>query len=131
MKLGQDGHDRGAKVIATGLADLGFDVDIGTMFQTPEEAARQAIENDVHVIGVSSQAAAHKTLVPELVAALKKQNAGDIKIVVGGIIPQQDYEFLRKAGTSEIFGPGTPVPDCASRILDVLENKSPAAGAKK
>lgn len=131
VKLGQDGHDRGAKVIATGLADLGFDVDIGTMFQTPEEAARQAVENDVHVIGVSSQAAAHKTLVPDLVEALRKLNASDIKIVVGGIIPQQDYEFLTKAGTSEIFGPGTPIPECANRILDVLEHASSKPGEKK
>lgn len=124
VKLGQDGHDRGAKVIATGLSDLGFDVDIGTMFQTPDEAARQAIENDVHVIGVSSQAAAHKTLVPDLVNALKKLNADSIKVVVGGIIPQQDYDFLTKAGAVGIFGPGTPIPDAATKILDILEDTS-------
>ncbi len=120
-KLGQDGHDRGAKVIATGLADLGFDVDIGPMFQTPEEAAKEAIENDVHVVGISSQAAAHKTLVPELVAALKKNGGERIKVVVGGIIPPQDYDFLKKAGCTAIFGPGTPIPQCAEVILDFLE----------
>lgn len=120
-KLGQDGHDRGAKVIATGLADLGFDVDIGPMFQTPEEAAREAIENDVHVVGISSQAAGHKTLVPELVNALKKNGGSSIKVVVGGIIPTQDYEFLKTAGCEAIFGPGTPIPQCAEVILDFLE----------
>ena len=130
VKLGQDGHDRGAKVIATGLSDLGFDVDIGTMFQTPEEAARQAIESDVHVIGVSSQAAAHKTLVPDLVNALKRLNADSIKVVVGGIIPQQDYDFLTKAGAVGIFGPGTPIPDAATKILDILEGQKLLGGKK-
>ncbi len=120
-KLGQDGHDRGAKVIATGLADLGFDVDIGPMFQTPEEAAKDAIENDVHVVGISSQAAGHKTLIPELVDALKRNGGERIKIVVGGIIPTQDYDFLKKAGCKAIFGPGTPIPQCANEILDFLE----------
>ena len=123
VKLGQDGHDRGAKVIATGLADLGFDVDVGTMFQTPEEAAKQAIENDVHFVGVSSQAAGHKTLVPELVDILKRLGSGDIKVVVGGIIPQQDYAFLESHGAASIFGPGTPIPEAASRLLDILEAK--------
>lgn len=131
VKLGQDGHDRGAKVIATGLADLGFDIDMGTMFQTPEEAAKQAIENDVHIIGVSSQAAAHKTLVPDLVSVLKKLNADYIKVVVGGIIPQQDYEFLTKAGAVGIFGPGTPIPEAATKILDILEQDSTRSSGVK
>jgi methylmalonyl-CoA mutase len=121
-KLGQDGHDRGAKVIATGLADLGFDVDIGPMFQTPDEAAREAIENDVHVVGVSSQAAGHKTLIPDLVSALKSAGGSHIKVVVGGIIPPQDYEFLKQAGCAAIFGPGTPIPSCAEEILNILES---------
>jgi methylmalonyl-CoA mutase len=120
VKLGQDGHDRGSKVIATGLADVGFDVDVGPLFQTPEEAAKQAIENDVHVIGVSSQAGAHKTLVPELVQVLRSSGAGDVLVIAGGIIPEKDYSLLKEAGTAEIFGPGTPVPDCALRILKVL-----------
>lgn len=120
-KLGQDGHDRGAKVIATGLADLGFDVDIGPMFQTPEEAAKEALENDVHVIGISSQAAGHKTLVPELIGQLRKIGGERIKVIVGGIIPANDYEFMSNAGCAAIFGPGTPIPECAERILDILE----------
>jgi methylmalonyl-CoA mutase len=120
-KLGQDGHDRGAKVIATGLADLGFDVDIGPMFQTPEEAAREAIENDVHVVGVSSQAAGHKTLVPELITHLRKSGGERIKVVVGGIIPPNDYEFMKSVGCVAVFGPGTPIPDCAEAILKILE----------
>jgi methylmalonyl-CoA mutase len=123
VKLGQDGHDRGSKVIATGLADLGFDVDIGPLFQTPDEAAKQAIENDVHVIGVSSQAAAHKTLVPQLSKALKDQGATDVAIVVGGIIPQQDHEFLTKNGAAAIFGPGTPIPECATTVLAVIKKQ--------
>jgi methylmalonyl-CoA mutase len=122
-KLGQDGHDRGAKVIATGLADLGFDVDIGPMFQTPEEAAREAIENDVHVVGVSSQAAGHKTLVPELINSLKASGGAQIKVVVGGIIPANDYEFMKQMGCAAIFGPGTPIPDCAEQILTILEKE--------
>jgi methylmalonyl-CoA mutase len=120
VKLGQDGHDRGMKVIATSFADLGFDVDIGPLFQTPMEAAQQAVDNDVHVVGVSSQAAGHKTLVPALVAALREVGASDIAVVVGGIIPPQDYAFLRDAGVSAIFGPGTPVPDAAAEVLTVL-----------
>ncbi|MFK7897235.1 MAG: methylmalonyl-CoA mutase [Myxococcota bacterium] len=120
VKLGQDGHDRGIKVIATSFADLGFDVDIGPLFQTPAEAAQQAIDNDVHVIGVSSQAAGHKTLVPELIGALKDAGAPDITVVVGGIIPPQDYDFLRAEGVAAIFGPGTPVPEAATEVLEVL-----------
>ena len=119
-KMGQDGHDRGAHVIATAFSDLGFDVDVGSLFQTPAEVARQAIENDVHVVGVSSQAAGHKTLVPELIAELAEQKAADIKVVCGGVIPQQDYEFLTKAGVAAIFGPGTSVIDSANRVLDIL-----------
>ncbi|MBF0398064.1 MAG: methylmalonyl-CoA mutase, partial [Desulfobacterales bacterium] len=119
-KMGQDGHDRGIKVVATALADFGFDVDISPMFQTPEEAARMAIENDVHFIGVSSLAAAHKTLVPELVSALKKQNAGDILVVVGGIIPPKDYEFLYENGAALVFGPGTVITEAANKILNLL-----------
>jgi methylmalonyl-CoA mutase len=120
VKLGQDGHDRGMKVIATSFADLGFDVDIGPLFQTPAEAAQQAIDNDVHVVGISSQAAGHKTLVPELVKALADAGAEDIAVVVGGIIPRKDYEFLHSAGVAAIFGPGTPVPDAAAEVLKVL-----------
>jgi len=120
VKLGQDGHDRGAKVIATGFADLGFDVDIGPLFQTPEEAARQAVENDVHVVGISSQAAGHKTLVPALIAELKKLKAAEIAVVVGGIIPAQDFAFLEQAGVAAIFPPGTTIPNAASTVLKVL-----------
>jgi methylmalonyl-CoA mutase len=123
VKLGQDGHDRGAKVIATAFADLGFDVDVGPLFQTPEEAARDAIENDVHVVGVSSQAAGHKTLVPELVAQLRKQGADDILVVVGGVIPAQDYDELRDAGVAAIFGPGTNIPKAAAEILELLQRR--------
>lgn len=119
-KMGQDGHDRGAKVIATGFADLGFDVDIGPLFQTPEEVAKQAAENDVHVIGASSLAAGHKTLVPQLIEALKKIGRPDIKVVAGGVIPPKDYEFLFKAGVVGIFGPGTPVSESAKLILKNL-----------
>jgi methylmalonyl-CoA mutase len=120
VKMGQDGHDRGAKVIATAFADLGFDVDVGPLFQTPEESARDAVENDVHVIGVSSQAAGHKTLVPELVAQLRKQGGDDIVVVVGGVVPSQDYEFLHDAGVAAVFGPGTNVPAAASEVLRLL-----------
>ncbi|TDE85933.1 methylmalonyl-CoA mutase [Deinococcus sp. S9] len=120
VKMGQDGHDRGAKVIATGFADLGFDVDVGPLFQTPEEAARQAIENDVHVIGVSSQAAGHKTLIPQLVEALRAEGADDILVVAGGVIPQQDYAALRAAGVAGIFGPGTPILHSAREVLRLL-----------
>jgi methylmalonyl-CoA mutase len=122
-KMGQDGHDRGIKVIATGFADLGFDVDISPMFQTPEEAARMAVENDVHLVGVSSLAAGHKTLVPELMAALKKENGGDILVVIGGIIPPADYEALYSAGVAGIYGPGTPVIESANQVLDALEQR--------
>ncbi len=121
VKMGQDGHDRGAKVIATAFADIGFDVDIGPLFQTPEEAANQAIEADVHVIGVSSQAAGHKTLVPQLIDALKAEGAGDIMVVCGGVIPPQDYEFLMSAGAAAIYGPGTNIPVAAAEILDLIE----------
>ena len=114
-KLGQDGHDRGAKIIATGFADLGFDVDIGPLFQTPEEAARQAIENDVHVVGISTLAAGHKTLVPQLVAALRAQGAHDIVVVVGGVIPPQDYDFLKASGVAAVFGPGTVIAERRAR----------------
>jgi methylmalonyl-CoA mutase len=122
-KMGQDGHDRGAKVIATAFADLGFDVDIGPLFQTPEEVAKDAVEADVHVIGISSQAAGHKTLVPLLIAALKKQKADDILVVVGGVIPAQDYDFLRKAGVAAIFGPGTNIPDAARDVLALIRSR--------
>jgi methylmalonyl-CoA mutase len=120
-KLGQDGHDRGVRVVATAFADLGFDVDIGSLFQTPEECARQAIENDVHAIGISSLAAGHRTLVPALLAALQSAGAGDIAVFVGGIIPEQDHEFLLKAGVAGIFGPGTPIVQSASAAMDVIE----------
>jgi methylmalonyl-CoA mutase len=121
VKLGQDGHDRGAKVIATAFADIGFDVDVGPLFQTPEEAARQAIENDVHVVGVSSQAAGHKTLVPSLIQALADQGADDILVVCGGVIPPQDYPALRQAGVAAIYGPGTNIPKAAAEILAILK----------
>ena len=126
-KLGQDGHDRGAKVIATAFADLGFDVDIGPLFQTPEEAARQAMENDVHLVGVSSQAAGHKTLVPELVQALKDNGAGDILVICGGVIPPKDHGFLKEAGVAAIFGPGTHIPSAAAEILTLLRKRRKAA----
>ncbi|MFO1350958.1 MAG: methylmalonyl-CoA mutase [Gammaproteobacteria bacterium] len=119
-KLGQDGHDRGARIIATAFADMGFDVDIGPLFQTPEEAARQAVENDVHVIGVSTQAAGHKTLVPALIEALKLEDAGDILVICGGVIPPQDYAPLKAAGVASIFGPGTHIPAAASEVLDLI-----------
>ena len=119
-KMGQDGHDRGAKVVATGYADCGFDVDMGPLFQTPEEAARQAVENDVHVLGVSSLAAGHKTLVPQVIAELKKLGREDILVVAGGVIPAQDYDYLYKAGVAAIFGPGTPVTNAAITILELL-----------
>jgi methylmalonyl-CoA mutase len=126
-KLGQDGHDRGAKVIATAFADLGFDVDVGPLFQTPAEAARDAIENDVHVVGVSSQAAGHMTLVPELVQELAKQGGKEIVVVVGGVIPAQDYEPLRRAGVHAIFGPGTNIPAAATEIITLLRSHHAAA----
>ncbi|AHM02740.1 Methylmalonyl-CoA mutase [Roseibacterium elongatum DSM 19469] len=120
VKMGQDGHDRGAKVIATAFADIGFDVDVGPLFQTPQEAAQDAIDNDVHVIGISSQAAGHKTLAPKLIEALRAEGAGDIIVICGGVIPHQDYEFLQKAGVKAIFGPGTNIPSAARDILDLI-----------
>ena len=122
-KLGQDGHDRGAKVVATGYADCGFDVDMGPLFQTPEEAAKQAVENDVHVVGVSSLAAGHKTLVPQIVDELKKLGREDIIVVAGGVIPAQDYDALYRAGAAAIFGPGTPVAYAAIKIVEMLMQK--------
>jgi methylmalonyl-CoA mutase len=123
VKLGQDGHDRGAKVIATAFADIGFDVDVGPLFQTPEEAARDAIENDVHVVGVSSQAAGHKTLVPDLIAELRKQGGDDILVVCGGVIPPHDYGFLMESGVSAVYGPGTNIPHAAAEILQLLRSR--------
>ncbi len=119
-KMGQDGHDRGAKVVATGYADCGFDVDMGPLFQTPAEAARQAVENDVHVLGVSSLAAGHKTLVPQVIEELKKLGRPDIIVIAGGVIPVQDYDFLYKAGVAAIFGPGSSVTKAACQILEIL-----------
>ena len=127
VKMGQDGHDRGAKVIATAFADIGFDVDVGPLFQTPEEAARQAVEADVHVVGVSSQAAGHKTLVPALIEELKKQGAGDILVVCGGVIPPLDYDGLYAAGVAAVYGPGTNIPKAAAEILGLLDKKRAAA----
>jgi methylmalonyl-CoA mutase len=127
VKLGQDGHDRGAKVIATAFADIGFDVDIGPLFQTPEEAARHAIENDVHVVGISSQAAGHKTLVPQLINALKAQGADDVLVVCGGVIPPQDYAELYKAGVAAIYGPGTNIPEAAKQVLELIRKQNKAA----
>jgi methylmalonyl-CoA mutase len=121
-KMGQDGHDRGAKVVATGYADLGFDVDIGPLFQTPAEAAKQAVENDVHILGVSSLAAGHKTLVPQVIAELKKYGREDIMVIVGGVIPVQDYQFLFDAGAVAVFGPGTKISEAAICILEILLN---------
>ena len=126
-KLGQDGHDRGAKVIATGFADLGFDVDIGPLFQTPAEVARQAVEADVHIVGVSTQAAGHKTLVPQLIEALQAQGAGEVMVIVGGVVPPGDYAMLKSVGVAAIFGPGTPVHEAAAQILGLLAQKRAAA----
>ena len=127
VKLGQDGHDRGAKVIATAFADIGFDVDVGPLFQTPEEAARQAVENDAHIIGVSSQAAGHKTLVPALLNALKQQGAGDILVVCGGVIPPQDYAELKAQGVAAVYGPGTHIPAAAAEIMTLIKGRRAAA----
>ena len=118
--MGQDGHDRGAKVVATGYADLGFDVDIGPLFQTPQEAAKQAVENDVHILGVSSLAAGHKTLVPAVIEELKKYGREDIMVIVGGVVPKQDYQFLFDAGAAAVFGPGTKISEAAIEILEML-----------
>ncbi|HYI61179.1 MAG TPA: methylmalonyl-CoA mutase [Acidimicrobiales bacterium] len=123
VKMGQDGHDRGAKVIATAFADLGFDVDVGPLFQTPAEAARDAVENDVHVVGVSSQAAGHKTLVPQLIEALRAAGAGDVLVVCGGVIPPGDHQFLRDTGVAAVFGPGTNIPTAASQVLDLIRTR--------
>ena len=122
-KIGQDGHDRGQKVIATAFADLGFDVDIGPLFATPEEAARQAVENDVHIVGISTLAAGHLTLVPALKAALTAEGRGDIMIVVGGVVPPQDYEALKAAGAEAIFPPGTVIAEAAEALLDTLNRR--------
>jgi methylmalonyl-CoA mutase len=127
VKLGQDGHDRGARIIATAFADVGFDVDVGPLFQTPEEAAKQAVENDVHIIGVSSQAAGHKTLVPKLIEALKRERAGDIVVVCGGVIPPQDYEGLQDVGVAAIYGPGTNIPSAANEILNLIKRQRKVA----
>jgi len=122
-KMGQDGHDRGAKVVATAYADMGFDVDMGPLFQTPEETARQAVENDVHIIGMSSLAAGHKTLLPQLVSELKRLGREDIVVIVGGVIPAQDYDYLLANGAAAIFGPGTKLPEAATTIMNkLLEN---------
>ncbi|MDE6682652.1 MAG: cobalamin-dependent protein, partial [Muribaculaceae bacterium] len=121
-KMGQDGHDRGAKVVATGYADCGFDVDMGPLFQTPAEAARQAVENDVHILGVSSLAAGHKTLVPQVIEELKKLGREDIIVTAGGVIPAQDYDFLYKAGVAAIFGPGTRIPKSAIEMIRILND---------
>lgn len=122
-KMGQDGHDRGAKVIATAFADLGFDVDVGPLFQTPEETARQAVENDVHIVGMSSLAGGHKTLLPALIDELKKLGREDILVVVGGVIPAQDYDYLRAHGAAAIFGPGTVIPVAARKMLEELSRR--------
>jgi len=122
-KMGQDGHDRGAKVIATAFADLGFDVDIGPLFQTPAETALQAVENDVHVIGMSSLAAGHKTLLPQLVAELRKFGREDIVVVAGGVIPAQDYDFLTEHGAAAIFGPGTVIPVAAQKVIEEINRR--------
>src|SRR5205823_797360 len=119
-KVGQDGHDRGAKLIATAFADLGFDVDVGMLFQTPEEVARQAVENDVHVVGISTQSGGHKTLVPQLIRELERCGARDVIVTVGGIIPSRDHAFLEQAGVKAVFGPGTAIPKAARRVLDLI-----------
>jgi len=121
VKMGQDGHDRGAKVISTAFADLGFEVDVGALFQTPSEAAQEAVENDVHAIGVSTQAGGHKTLVPELIAELKKRDADDIVIIVGGVVPKRDHPFLFESGVAAVFEPGTHIPTAARKVLDCIK----------
>ena len=123
-KMGQDGHDRGAKVVATGYADCGFDVDMGPLFQTPAESARQAVENDVHILGVSSLAAGHKTLIPQVIEELKKLGREDIVVIAGGVIPVQDYDFLYKAGVAAIFGPGTPITKSAIKMIEILNGEA-------
>ena len=125
--MGQDGHDRGARVIATAFADIGFDVDVGPLFQTPEEAARGAVENDVHVVGVSTQAGGHKTLVPALIGELRRIGAGDIVVICGGVIPVKDYAALVESGVSAIYGPGTHIPTAAAEIMDIVRKRRKAA----
>ena len=127
VKLGQDGHDRGARVVASAFADLGFDVDVGPLFQTPREAARMAIENDVHVVGASSLAGGHRLLVPELIAALRELGRPDILVTVGGVVPPADVAALEASGVAAVFGPGSPIPACALGILDRLEGAARAA----
>ena len=127
VKLGQDGHDRGARIIASGFADIGFDVDIGPLFQTPEEAVAQAVENDVHVVGVSSQAAGHRALVPRMMAALKNLGAEDIVVVCGGVVPPRDYDGLKAAGVAAIYGPGTIIPAAAEEIIRLIRHRRMAA----
>ena len=122
-KMGQDGHDRGAKVISTAFADMGYDVDIGPLFQTPEEAAKDAVDNDVHIVGMSSVAAGHKTLMPQLCEELKKLGREDIMVVIGGVIPAQDYDYLYEHGAAAIFGPGTIIPVCAKKVLELLDER--------
>ena len=129
VKMGQDGHDRGAKVIATAFADIGFDVDVGPLFQTPEEAAQDAIDNDVHVVGISSQAAGHKTLAPQLIEALRAKGAEDILVICGGVVPQQDYDFLKSRGVKAIFGPGTNIPDAARNVMALIREARTAGAA--
>ena len=121
--MGQDGHDRGAKVISTAFADMGYDVDIGPLFQTPAEAAQDAVDNDVHIVGMSSLAAGHKTLLPQLVEELRKRGREDIIVVIGGVIPAQNYEFLREHGAAAIFGPGTVIPVSAKRVMEELNRR--------
>lgn len=121
--MGQDGHDRGAKVIATGFADLGYDVDVGPLFQTPEEVVRQAIDADVHVIGISSLAAGHRTLVPALMKALAAEKMDDVVVICGGVIPPQDYDYLKSCGVSGVYGPGTKIPDAALEVVTSIEAK--------
>jgi methylmalonyl-CoA mutase len=123
-KLGQDGHDRGARVVASAFADLGFDVDVGPLFQTPEEAARQAVENDVHVVGISSLAAGHRALLPKLVAELERLGRADIAVIAGGVIPDADREELLRAGACAVFGPGTPIPEAAREVLAILSERA-------
>jgi methylmalonyl-CoA mutase len=125
-KMGQDGHDRGSKIIATAFADLGFDVDVGPLFQTPREAANMAVENDIHVLGISTLAGGHKTLIPEVIAELKRRGRQDILVYAGGVIPHQDYDFLQQIGVAGVFGPGSTIPSCAQIILNALTRNTRA-----
>ena len=122
--MGQDGHDRGAKVIASAFKDIGFEVEVGPLFQTPEEAAKDAIQKNVHIVGISSQAAGHKTLAPQLIQQLKNRNKGDIIVICGGVIPKSDYEFLYNAGVKAIFGPGTNIPEAAKQIIKIVRRSN-------